>query len=95
MFHQWVCENATALNKMNFKFLSNYHGGDEAPVIFGFYGGFSLADSGCAQIDTSKFSDIIETEKKVRSIFSTIPKVLAERFPPLAQAGFWSNEHSS
>lgn len=95
MFIDWIKENEKSLKDLGFSFSSNYHGGDEYPRIFGVYGGISLPDTGCMKIDTSKFILVIETERKVKELFSTIPKELIVRFSPLGQAGFWANNHSS
>lgn len=95
LFLEWMNLHTAELKELGFYFASNYHGGDEYPMIFGAYGGISLPDAGCEQIDTSGFNEVVKTEKQVKQLFSTMPQELIDAFPYFGKAGFWANDHSS
>lgn len=94
VFINWLRENQRVLNLLGFKFRSHDNNEDEDAKIFGYYYDFLLDELGCSKVNMNNFIKITEKDKKIKELFSNMPKELISRFPPFAKAGLWTINHS-
>lgn len=97
LFKNWYTEHLKEIKDLNLTFQSNYHGGDDYPLIFGKYidNLFPMPDYSADIVNFENVNQIIEFKSKVVDLFKTLPKEVIEEMPIFKSTDVWFNNHSS